>query len=374
MQKSGPSPAGIQVIEIGQPLRFFGIGERRKDDRSSCQFCGFCCTDDTFVNLACMIVVGTEDKGALLPFLPGLFGHNNHVARIHCHQYRKACGFVQGGGSGVALGKQYRLAVARRAQRKPVTGFLGIFQDAGILPAGDRNALVGAYCAVTVAERNNKLIFVVYSHPRRSLNAFPGQVFMCRGLRPFADIAAGIGSLSVVLCFQFPLRVFPALHRMRFQVKSCAGICLLSAGESPGDRRIVCAAVIPVPAGRSAVQEAAICATFLSFFVTGGRDTVDFPVHDRQFFQNQPGIFQYLGKLGDRVTAVHGDFLRPGQPAVQHGQVRPRAGKPEFVLLVPENGRVPVHRGMCFFEIFDFICRHGKPGAVSGYRRHECFS
>ncbi|RAT80128.1 hypothetical protein C0V85_24010 (plasmid) [Salmonella enterica subsp. enterica serovar Hadar] len=52
----------------------------------------------------------------------------------------------------------------------------------------------------------------------------------------------------------------------------------------------------------------------------------------------------------------------------------PRAGEPEFVLLVPDDGRVPVHRGMCFFEIFYFICRHGKPGAVAGYRRHECFS
>ncbi len=374
MLKSGPSPAGVQVIEIGQSLRFFGIGERRKDDRSSCQFCGFCCTDDTFVNLACMIVVGTEDKGALLPFLPGIFGHGNHVARIHCHQHRKAGGFVQGGGSGIALGKQHWLAVARCTQRKPVTGFLGIFQDAGILPAGDRNALVGAYCAVTVAERNNELIFVVYSHPRRSLNAFPGQVFMCRGLRPFVDIAAGIRGLSVVLCFQFPLCVLPALQRMRFQVKPCAGICLLSAGEGPVDRRIIRAAIIPVPAGRSAVQEAAICATFLPVFVTGGRNPVDFPVHGRQFFQNQSGIFQYLGKLGDRITAVHGDFLRSGQPAVQHGQVRPRAGKPEFVLFIPEDGCVPVHRGMRLFEIFYFICRHGKPGAVSGYRRHECFS
>ena len=161
---------------------------------------------------------------------------------------------------------------------------------------------------------------------------------------------------------------------MRFQVESCAGICLFSAGEGPGDRRIIRAAIIPVPAGRSAVQESAICATFLSFIVIGGRDTVDFPVHDRQFFQNQSGILQNLGKLGDRITAVHGDVLWPGQPAVQPGQVRPRAGEPEFVLLVPDDGRVPVHRGMCFFEIFDFICRHGKPGAVSGYRRHECFS
>ena len=161
---------------------------------------------------------------------------------------------------------------------------------------------------------------------------------------------------------------------MRFQVESCAGICLFSAGEGPGDRRIIRAAIIPVPAGRSAVQESAICATFLSFFVIGGRDTVDFPVHDRQFFQNQSGILQNLGKLGDRITAVHGDVRGPGQPAVQPGQVRPRAGEPEFVLLVPDDGRVPVHRGMCFFEIFYFICRHGKPGAVAGYRRHECFS
>ena len=83
MLKSGPSPACVQVIEIGQPLRFFGIGERRKDDRSSCQFCGFCCTDDTFVNLACMIVVGTEDKGALLPFLPGIFGHGEGADGIN---------------------------------------------------------------------------------------------------------------------------------------------------------------------------------------------------------------------------------------------------------------------------------------------------
>nr|MDN1713392.1 hypothetical protein [Escherichia coli] len=41
------------------------------------------------------------------------------------------------------------------------------------------------------------------------------------------------------------------------------------------------------------------------------------------------------------------------------------------MLLVPDDGRVPVHRGMCFFEIFYFICRHGKPGAVAGYRRQE---
>ena len=212
MLKSGPSPACVQVIEIGQPLRFFGIGERRKDDRSSCQFCGFCCTDDTFVNPDCMIVVGTEDKGALRPLLPGIFGNGNHVASIHRHQYRKARGFVQGGRSGIALGKQYRLTVARCAQRKPVTGFLGIFQDAGILPPGDRNTLVRAYRAVTVTEGNNQFIFVVYPHPRCSLNAFPGQVFMCCGLRPFVDIAAGIRGLSVVLCFQFPLRVLPALH------------------------------------------------------------------------------------------------------------------------------------------------------------------
>ncbi|KOP05596.1 hypothetical protein AL032_00310, partial [Salmonella enterica subsp. enterica serovar Heidelberg] len=65
MLKSGPSKAYDQDIEIGQILRFFGIGERRKDDLSSCQFCGFCFTDDTFVNPDCMIVVGTEDKGAL---------------------------------------------------------------------------------------------------------------------------------------------------------------------------------------------------------------------------------------------------------------------------------------------------------------------
>ncbi|ELV22976.1 hypothetical protein EC990815_5343 [Escherichia coli 99.0815] len=44
------------------------------------------------------------------------------------------------------------------------------------------------------------------------------------------------------------------------------------------------------------------------------------------------------------------------------------------MLFIPEDGCVPVHRGMRLFEIFYFICRHGKPGAVSGYRRHECFS
>ncbi|EFG6587888.1 DNA methylase [Escherichia coli] len=76
------------------------------------------------VNPDCMIVVGTEDKGALRPLLPGIFGNGNHVASIHRHQYRKARGFVQGGRSGIALGKQYRLTVARCAQRKPVTGFL----------------------------------------------------------------------------------------------------------------------------------------------------------------------------------------------------------------------------------------------------------
>ncbi len=28
----------------------------------------------------------------------------------------------------------------------------------------------------------------------------------------------------------------------------------------------------------------------------------------------------------------------------------PPGGRPEFVLLVPDDGRVPVHRGMCFLR------------------------
>lgn len=42
-----------------------------------------------------MVVVGTEDKGAVSPDLAGIFCHVNHIAGINCHQNRKAGGFVQ---------------------------------------------------------------------------------------------------------------------------------------------------------------------------------------------------------------------------------------------------------------------------------------
>ena len=304
MLKSGPSPACVQVIEIGQPLRFFGIGERRKDDRSSCQFCGFCCTDDTFVNLACMIVIGTEDKGALLPQLPDIFCYGNHVAGIHGHQHRKPGCFVQGGRSGVALGKQYWLAVAWCTQRKPVTGFLRIFQDAGIFPASDRNTLVRAYRAVTVTEGNNQFILVVDSYTWSSLNAFSCQVFMCCGLRPFVDIAAGIRCLSVVLCFQFPFSVFLALQRIRLQVKLCLWIGLFTAGKYPFGGTVIVAAVIPIPARRASVQKGFVCTTFFSFPIFCCGYTVNFAIHDRKFIQYQSCFFQFLGKFADGISCI----------------------------------------------------------------------
>ncbi|RWZ97031.1 hypothetical protein EQ819_23070, partial [Escherichia coli] len=37
------------------------------------------------------------------------------------------------------------------------------------------------------------------------------------------------------------------------------------------------------------------------------------------------------------------------------------------MLLVPDDGRVPVHRGMCFFEIFYFIFRTGQLSALVHY-------
>lgn len=52
-----------------------------------------------------MVVVGTEDKGAVSPDFAGIFCHINHIVGINCHQNRMAGGFVQGGGSSVTFRK-----------------------------------------------------------------------------------------------------------------------------------------------------------------------------------------------------------------------------------------------------------------------------
>ncbi|GDW06838.1 hypothetical protein ExPUPEC96_02764 [Escherichia coli] len=105
MLKVVPSPAGVQVIEIGQSLCFFLLRKGRNNDFAIRDFCGFCCTKNPLVNFPLMIVVGTEDKGAVSPDLAGIFCHGNHIAGINCHQNRKAGCFVQGGGSSVTFRK-----------------------------------------------------------------------------------------------------------------------------------------------------------------------------------------------------------------------------------------------------------------------------
>lgn len=112
---------------------------------------------------------------------------------------------------------------------------------------------------------------------------------------------------------------------------------------------------------------------FLPVFVTGGRNPVDFTVHGRQFFQNQSGIFNtwansVTGSLPFMETSC-------GRGSQRSSMDRSAPGRQTRVCALYPRGRVCARSsGMRLFEIFYFICRHGKPGAVSGYRRHECFS
>ncbi len=161
---------------------------------------------------------------------------------------------------------------------------------------------------------------------------------MCCGLRPFVDIAAAYAACRLYCAFSScPRPPCVALNALSGGVLR-GSVC--SPPEKVRDRRIIRAAIIPVPAGRSAVRESAICATFLSFFLSSAVGTRwIFPSMTGSSFRTSPAFSRTSANFGDRITAVHGDVLwrAASGPARQVCPGR----RTRVLFFVPDDGLCP---------------------------------
>lgn len=187
---------------------------------------------------------------------------------------------------------------------------------------------------------------------------------MCCGLRPFVDIAAGIRGLSRLYCAFSSRSVTPCVALNALSGGSCAGICLFSAGEGRSDRRIIRAAIIPATS-RQVCRPRNPRYAPLSF-CHGGQDGGFSRPMTGSSFRTSPGILQNYGQtpVTGSLPFMETSCGRGGQRS-STDRSAPGGVNPGFVLLVPDDGRVPVHRGMCFLDLL-FHLQARQAGCGSG--------